>query len=147
MTATLRPIEILLVDDSPGDVRLTLESFKDSLIANTIHCVNDGVEALEYLRDIPNRDGTEYPDLILLDLDMPNMDGRELLSIIKQDDNLKQIPVIVLTISPSDQDILTAYGLHANSYITKPVELDDFVGVLRAFEGFWLSVVKLPRRS
>lgn len=146
MAMKINPIEILLVEDNPGDVRLTLESFKDSRVANNIHVSKDGIEAIDYLKEL--RDAkAELPDIILLDLDMPRMDGREFLAILKQDPDFKAIPIIVLTISPSDQDVIDAYGMHANSYIAKPVEFDDFLSVLRAFEGFWFAVVKLPRRK
>jgi chemotaxis family two-component system response regulator Rcp1 len=146
MPDAIAPVDILLVEDNPGDVRLTLESFKDSRVANAVEVRNNGKEALDYLNE-QFAHQRALPDLILLDLDMPVMDGRELLTILKQDDRFKAIPVIVLTISPSDQDVVDAYGLHANSYIAKPVEFDDFLEVIKAFEGFWLSVVKFPRRE
>jgi CheY-like chemotaxis protein len=141
------PIEILLVEDNEGDVRLTREVLKDGRIRNTLNVVGDGVEALAFLR----RDG-EYADakpqdLILLDLNLPKMDGREVLALIKADPELRRIPVVVLTTSSSEADVLAAYDLHANCYITKPVDLDQFVKVVRSIEDFWLAIVKLPRED
>ena len=140
-------VEILLVEDSLGDVRLTREAFKEGKLANRLHVVSDGEEALAFLhRQDPYRDAVR-PDLILLDLNLPKKDGREVLALIKADDELKRIPVVVLTTSRAEQDILKAYDLHANCYITKPVDLDQFLLVVRAIEEFWLTLVKLPRES
>jgi chemotaxis family two-component system response regulator Rcp1 len=139
-----RPIEILLVEDSPGDVRLTQEALRDAKVHNNLSVVSDGVEALAFLR----REGTyaevSQPDLILLDLNLPKKDGREVLAEIKRDPVLKRIPVVVLTTSEAEQDILESYELHANCYVTKPVDLDQFIRVVRSIEDFWLAIVKLP---
>ena len=140
-----RPIEILLVEDSPGDVRLTQEVFKDTKIRNTLHVVGDGVEAMAFLRREGKYTSMPRPDLILLDLNLPRKDGREVLKEIKGDENLKTIPVVILTISKDEQDILKTYRLHANCYITKPVDFDQFIKVVEQIEGFWLTIVKLPR--
>lgn len=141
------PIRILLVEDSPGDVRLTVEALKDGKVRNELSIVGDGVEALNFLkREGPYADAPR-PDLILLDLNLPKLDGRELLSLIKLDDNLKRIPVVVLTTSEAEADVLRVYDLNANCYITKPVDLDKFISVIKAIEDFWLTVVKLPRES
>ncbi len=138
------PIEILLVEDSPGDVRLTQEALKDGKVRNHLHVVSDGVEAEQFLhRQGPFADAPR-PDLILLDLNLPRKDGRELLGEIKTDPALRRIPVVVLTTSSAEEDILRSYDLHANSYITKPVDLDQFMNVIRQIEGFWLTVVQLP---
>jgi len=140
-----KPIEILLVEDNPGDVRLTQEAFRDSKIRNKLHVVGDGVEAMAFLR----REGTyaeaPRPDLILLDLNMPKKDGREVLAEIKTEEDLRRIPVVILTISKAEEDILKSYDLHANCYITKPVDLEQFIKVVKAIEDFWLTIVKLPR--
>jgi CheY-like chemotaxis protein len=137
-------IEILLVEDNPGDVRLTEEALKESKIAVNMRVANDGIEALAMLRREGNYADRPLPDLILLDLNMPKMDGREVLRHIKSDDRLKHIPVVVLTTSEAEKDIVEAYGQHANCYITKPVELDEFMKIVKSIEGFWLTVVKLP---
>jgi two-component system, chemotaxis family, response regulator Rcp1 len=139
-----RPIEILLVEDNPGDVRLTVEALKDGKVSNRLHVAMDGVEALAFLRQEGPHAGAPRPDVILLDLNLPKKDGREVLAEIKADDHLRRIPVVVLTTSSSEQDILRTYDLHANCYITKPVDLDQFMDVVRSIENFWLSVVKLP---
>lgn len=143
-TARIRPIEILLVEDNPGDVRLTQEALRDSRILNNLHCAGDGVEALAFLNREGAFQGAPRPDLILLDLNLPRKDGRELLAEIKQNPDLKRIPVVVLTTSEAEQDILKTYDLHANCYITKPVDLDKFVTIVKGLEEFWLSIVKLP---
>lgn len=141
------PIEILLVEDNPGDARLAREVLKDSKIRNAIHRVRDGVEALEFLR----RDGAfslaSRPDLILLDLNLPRKDGREVLAEIKLDADLRRIPVVILTISRSEDDILKSYDLHANCYITKPIDLAQFIEVVKSIEDFWLTIAKLPPRT
>ena len=139
------PIRILLVEDSPGDVRLTVEALKDGKVRNDLSVVGDGVEALAFLQREGKYADAPRPDLILLDLNLPRMDGRELLAIIKQDENLKRIPVVVLTTSEAEVDVLRVYDLNANCYITKPVDLDKFITVIKAIEDFWLTIVKLPR--
>ncbi len=141
------PIEILLVEDNEGDVRLTREVLKDGRIRNTLNVVCDGVEALAFLRREREYADTKSQDLILLDLNLPKMDGREVLALIKADPELRRIPVVVLTTSSSEVDVLSAYDLHANCYITKPVDLDQFVKVVRSIEDFWLAIVKLPREG
>lgn len=139
-----KPIEILLVEDSPGDVRLTQEVFKESKILNRLSVVMDGVEAMAFLRREGKYATAPSPDLILLDLNLPKKDGREVLAEIKSSEDLKRIPVVVLTISKAEEDILKAYELYANCYITKPIDLDQFVKVVKSIEDFWLTIVKLP---
>lgn len=139
-----RPIEILLVEDNPGDVRLTLEALKEAKVKNTLRVARDGVEALAVLRQEGQFASACIPDLILLDLNLPKKDGREVLAEIKKDNRLRSIPVVVLTTSDAEQDILRSYDLHANCYVTKPVDLDQFIQVVESIEGFWLSIVKLP---
>jgi len=134
----------LLVEDSPGDVRLTIEALADAKITNNITVASDGLEALEILQQKGDFSEATRPDLILLDLSIPRMDGRELLGIIKADDSLRNIPVVVLTTSQSEKDILESYDLRANCYITKPVDLDQFLVVVNSIQEFWLSIVKLP---
>lgn len=141
---TPRPIEILLVEDSPGDVTLTVEALRDAKVANNLHVARDGEEALRFLRQEGEFAGRPRPDLILLDLNMPRKDGREVLADLKADDELKRIPVVVLTTSQSEDDVAAAYNLSANCYVAKPVDLDQFLGVVRAIDDFWLSLVKLP---
>lgn len=141
------PINILLVEDNPADVRLTQEVLKDAKVRNTLTVVGDGEEAMALLRREGKHATALRPDLILLDLNLPKMDGRELLAEIKSDENLKIIPVIILTTSTSEEDILKSYGLHANCYITKPVDLDQFVKVVQSVEDFWLTIVKLPKNE
>ncbi len=138
------PIEILLVEDNPGDVRLTIEALKEGKVRNNLHVAGDGEEALAFLRRQGRFASVPVPDLVLLDLNLPKKDGREVLEEIKADERLKHIPVVVLTTSGADEDILRSYDLQANCYITKPVDLDRFLDVIKAIEGFWLSVVKLP---
>ena len=140
----VKPIEILLVEDNPGDVRLTIEALKEAKVINHLTVVKDGVEALAFLRRQGSYDTAPRPHLILLDLNLPRKDGREVLADIKADDNLKRIPVVVLTTSQDEQDVLKSYNLHANCYITKPVGLDQFVRVVRSIEDFWLGIVVLP---
>ena len=144
-TNLIHQIDILLVEDNPGDVRLTKEIFREGRIANRIDAVEDGVEAMDYLHQTGKYAGVCRPDLILLDLNLPRKDGREVLEEIKRDDSLKQIPVVVLTTSRAEEDIARSYNLHANCYISKPVDLDQFVRVVGSIEDFWLSVVKLPQ--
>jgi len=143
-SADLRPVEILLVEDNPGDVRLTIEVLKDAKLCNNIHVAGDGVEAIDFLRRRDSHAAAVRPDLILLDLNLPRMDGREVLEEIKADPDLKHIPVVVLTTSSAEQDILKSYALHANCYITKPVDLEQFARVVSSIEEFWFSIVKLP---
>jgi len=139
------PIDILLVEDNPADVRLTQEVLKDAKVHNTLTVARDGVEAMALLRKEGKYKAAPRPDLILLDLNLPKKDGRELLEEIKSDQKLRIIPVIILTTSTSEEDILRSYGLHANCYISKPVDLDQFVNVVRSVEDFWLTIVKLPK--
>ena len=139
-----RPIEILLVEDNPGDVRLTIEALKEGKVRNRLSVARDGVEALAFLRrESPHADASR-PDLILLDLNLPKKDGREVLAEVKEDARLRRIPVVVLTTSKAEEDILRTYDLHANCYITKPVDLEQFISVVRSIDDFWLSVVRLP---
>lgn len=140
-----QPVEILLVEDNPGDVRLTLEGLKEGKVNNNLHVVEDGVEAMAFLRREGKYADAVRPDLILLDLNLPRKDGREVLAEIKVDKDLRRIPVVVLTTSKAEQDILRAYNLHANCYITKPVDLDQFISVVGSIEDFWFTIVKLPR--
>jgi two-component system, chemotaxis family, response regulator Rcp1 len=144
---TARAIEILLVEDNPGDVRLTVEGLKEGKVRNNLHVARDGVEALEFLRHEGQYANAVRPDLILLDLNLPRKDGREVLTEIKADPRLKTIPVVVLTTSRAEQDILHSYELQANCYITKPVDLDQFITVVQSIEDFWLTVVTLPRAT
>ncbi|HEX7364715.1 MAG TPA: response regulator [Dehalococcoidia bacterium] len=141
---TGKAIEILIVEDNPGDVRLTKEAMKDAKVLNELHVVKDGVEALAFLRRQGKYASAVRPDLILLDLNLPKKDGRAVLAEIKEDPQLKLIPVVVLTISKAEEDIIKSYELHANCYITKPVDLEQFMEVVKAIENFWLTVVKLP---
>lgn len=138
------PVEILLVEDNPGDVRLTREALKEAKVRNNLHVVDDGVKALEFLRRENEYEDAVRPDLILLDLNLPRKGGREVLEEIKKDPNLLQIPVVVLTSSQAEQDIAQAYELHANCFVTKPVDLDQFITVVRSLEDFWLTIVRLP---
>ena len=139
-------IEILLVEDNPGDVRLTMEAWKEGKIRNNLHVAEDGVEALAFLRREGKHAQAARPHLILLDLNLPRKDGREVLADIKKDPKLKHIPVVVLSTSKAEQDILKTYDLHANCYITKPLDMDQFIRVVRSIEDFWLSIVTLPPR-
>jgi chemotaxis family two-component system response regulator Rcp1 len=139
-----RPVEILLVEDNPGDVRLTIEALRDSKVRNTLSVARDGVEALEYLRRAGAFANVVRPDLILLDLNLPRKDGREVLAEIKADPALHTIPVVILTTSRAEQDVLRSYELKANCYITKPVDLEQFITVVKSIEDFWLTIVTLP---
>jgi len=141
------PIEVLLVEDSPGDVRLTQEAIKDAKLQITLHVVPDGQEAIAFLSREGKYASNRRPDLILLDLNLPKKDGRAVLAEIKESPTLKSIPVVILTTSASEADILRSYQLHANCYITKPVDLDGFLKVVKSIDNFWLSVVKLPREA
>jgi len=138
------PIEILLVEDNPGDVRLTREALKEGKVYSNLHTVRDGVEAMEFLRRQGKFRDAPRPDIILLDLNLPKKDGREVLQEIKTDDSLKRIPVVVLTTSKAEEDVLRTYNLHANCYVTKPVDLDKFMVVVKTIDVFWLTVVTLP---
>lgn len=140
-------IEILLVEDNPGDVRLTQEALKEGRIFNKLYVVNDGVEALEFLRRQGKYKDAPVPDLVLLDLNLPRKDGREVLAEIKSDSKLMQIPVVVLTTSKDEADILHVYNYHANCYIVKPVDLDQFLNVVKLIKDFWLTIVKFPPKE
>ena len=140
----MRPIEILLVEDNPGDVRLTQEALGEAKVRNNLAVARDGVEALSYLRREPPFEDATRPDLVLLDLNLPRKDGREVLAEIKADPALRRLPVVVLTTSSAEKDVLESYNLYANCYITKPVDLDQFVGIVSSIEDFWLTIVKLP---
>jgi CheY-like chemotaxis protein len=139
-----RPIEILLVEDNPADVRLTFEALREGKVRNTLTVARDGVEAIEMLKRRGPFADAARPDLILLDLNLPRKDGREVLAEIKSDEELRQIPVVVLTTSSADADIVRSYDLHANCYITKPVDLEQFVHVVKSIDDFWLTIVRLP---
>jgi two-component system, chemotaxis family, response regulator Rcp1 len=139
------PIEILLVEDNPGDARLTREALRDAKVRNNLHVTPDGVEALAFLRRQGKHTAVPKPDLILLDLNLPKKDGREVLDEIKQDDQLRHIPVVILTTSQAERDIAESYRLRANAYVTKPVDLEQFLKVVQAIEHFWLEIVKLSR--
>jgi chemotaxis family two-component system response regulator Rcp1 len=139
-----RPIEILLVEDNPGDIRLTQEGLKEGKIFNTLSVVGDGIEALAFLRREGEYADAPRPDLILLDLNLPRKDGREVLREIKSDPNFRRIPVVVLTTSRAEMDIIGTYDQHANCYIIKPVDFEQFVNVVKSIENFWLTIVKLP---
>lgn len=140
----VRPIDILLIEDNPGDVRLTVEAFKDCKMHNKLHVVNDGMEAMAFLYKQDKYSDAPHPDLILLDLNLPKKDGHEVLAEIKKDPALKDIPVVVLTGSTAGEDILKTYDLYANCYITKPIDLEQFVVVVKSIKDFWLTIVKLP---
>ena len=138
------PIEILLVEDNPGDVRLTKEALKEGKVYSNLHTVKDGVEAMEFLRRQGKYSSVPRPDIILLDLNLPKKDGREVLQEIKTDETLKRIPVVVLTTSKAEEDVVRTYNLHANCYVTKPVDLEKFMVVVKTIDSFWLTVVTLP---
>lgn len=139
-----KPVEILLVEDNPGDVRLAQEALKECKMKNKVRSVTDGVAALQYLQRQGPYAGESRPDLILLDLNLPKMDGREVLGQIKSDPQLRRIPVVILTTSKSEEDIIRTYDLHANCYITKPIDMDQFISVVKKIEDFWFTIVKLP---
>jgi CheY-like chemotaxis protein len=141
------PIRILLIEDNPGDIRLTIEALKEGKILNEVVVAKDGAEALDYIYCRGKFTNCPPPDIILLDLNLPKVDGREVLKMIKQDENLKSIPVIVMTTSKAEEDVLKSYHLHANCYITKPIDMDQFLGAIKLLEDFWLSIVVLPSRS
>jgi chemotaxis family two-component system response regulator Rcp1 len=138
-------IEILLVEDNPGDARLTREALRDGKVRNHLHVVEDGVEAMAFLRREGRYGDAPRPDLVLLDLNLPRKSGREVLADVKSDPALARIPIVVLTTSQADEDVAKAYEYHANCYITKPVDFDQFVGVVRSIEEFWFTIVRLPR--
>jgi CheY-like chemotaxis protein len=142
----LNVIEVLLVEDDPGDVVLIREAFEHNKVYNALRVVSDGVEALEFLRGEGEHEGAPRPDLILLDLNLPRKDGREVLAEIKDDADLRTIPIVVLTTSEAEEDIVRSYDLHANAYVTKPVDFDRFIEVVRQIDDFFVSVVKLPNR-
>ncbi|MBI2319583.1 MAG: response regulator [Betaproteobacteria bacterium] len=143
-TKDAAPVEILLVEDNPGDVRLTKEALKEGKVYSNLHWAKDGVEALDFLRRKGNHRDATRPDIILLDLNLPKVDGREVLAEIKQDEDLMRIPVVILTTSKAEEDVLRSYELHANCYVTKPVDLEKFIAVVRSIDAFWLTVVTLP---
>jgi CheY-like chemotaxis protein len=141
-----RQIEVLLVEDDPGDVMMTREAFQDYKLHNELHVVSDGAEAMAFLRQEGEYAGRPRPDLVLLDLNLPRMDGRQVLEAIKSDPGLASIPVVVLTTSENEDDVLHSYSLHANAYVTKPVDFQRFIEVVRQIDDFFVTVVRLPRR-
>ncbi|MFA7479177.1 MAG: response regulator [Vulcanimicrobiota bacterium] len=143
----MRPIEILLVEDNPGDVRLTQEAMKDAKVTNTLHVVGDGIEALEFLRKEGRFQDSPVPDLVLLDLNLPRKSGREVLQEMKESEEFKAIPVVVLTTSEAHRDVLESYSLQANCYVTKPLDFEQFCKVVESIEQFWFTMVKLPSTS
>jgi CheY-like chemotaxis protein len=144
MNPRARPVEILLVEDDPGDVLITREAIDGSKFANNLNVVSNGEEALAYLRHEPPYEASPTPGLILLDLNLPRLDGREVLAIVKQDPDLRRIPIVILTTSSADEDIVRSYDLHANAYVTKPVDFDQFMSVVRQIDDFFISIVTLP---
>ncbi|MFB7220044.1 response regulator [Streptomyces sp. NPDC002596] len=147
MNTPVQPIEVLLVEDDPGDELMTREAFEDNKISNTLHVARDGQEALDFLYRRGDHGDAPRPDLILLDLNLPRYDGRQVLEKIKNDPELALIPVVVLTTSSAEEDILRSYKLHANAYVTKPVDLDQFIAAVRRIDEFFVTVVRLPGRS
>ena len=141
------PIEILLVEDNPDDACLTVDALQEGRVKNNVRVIEDGVSAMAFLRREGRYASAPRPDLILLDLHLPRKDGREVLAEIKQDPSLRRIPVVIMTSSDDEKDILSAYNLHVNCYVTKPVDLDQFIGVVKSIEHFWFTIVKLPPRS
>jgi CheY-like chemotaxis protein len=141
-----RQIEVLLVEDDPGDVLMTREAFEDHKVRNQLHVVNDGAEAMAFLRREGRHHDAPRPDLVLLDLNLPRMDGREVLQAVKSDPELASIPVVVLTTSEAEEDVLRSYSLHANAYVTKPVDFERFIQVVRQIDDFFVTVVRLPTR-
>jgi CheY-like chemotaxis protein len=139
------PIDVLLVEDDPGDVLMTREAFEENKVANRLAVVSDGAEAMQYLRREGEYADAPTPDLVLLDLNLPRMDGREVLAAMKSDEALRSIPVVVLTTSEAEEDVLRSYSLHANAYVTKPVDFSRFIEVVRQIDDFFVSVVRLPR--
>jgi two-component system response regulator len=145
--AVLKNIEILLVEDSQSDVIITREAFKEAKLLNTLHVVNDGVQALEFLRQQGIYASAPRPDLILLDLNLPRKNGREILAEVKEDPKFRTIPIVILTTSSADEDIVKAYALHANCYVVKPIGFDNFLKAVQSIQSFWFSVVALPAES
>lgn len=146
INADVKLIDILVVEDNPGDARLITEVLKSNKIHNSLHVVKDGVEAMDFLHQKGEFTNVPRPDLIFLDLNLPRKDGREVLAELKSDDRFMQIPVVVMTMSQSEEDILKSYSLHANCYVTKPIDLDQFIKVVDSIENFWFSLVKLPSK-
>ena len=146
MTEMVAPIDVLLVEDDPGDVLMTQEAFADHKLRNNLHVVNNGVDAMAFLQKQGQYTDAPTPDLVLLDLNLPRMDGREVLAAIKADDNLRSIPVVVLTTSEAEEDVVRSYALHANAYVTKPVDFERFIDIVRRIDEFFVSVVRLPSR-
>jgi len=144
MVTNNTPVDILLVEDNPGDERLTREALKEGKVYSNLYWVKDGVEAMDFLRRKGRHAGAVRPDIVLLDLNLPKKDGREVLEEIKTDEDLKRIPVVVLTTSKAEEDVLRTYNLHANCYVTKPVDLEKFIVVVKSIDRFWLTVVTLP---
>jgi chemotaxis family two-component system response regulator Rcp1 len=139
-------VQILLVEDNPGDVRLTIEALRGAKVANELHVVQNGEEAIDFLRQRGSYADASRPDLVLLDLNLPRLDGRDVLADIKTDSSLASIPILVLTSSSAEEDIARSYELHANCFVTKPVDFGEFIAAVRSLEGFWLKIVKLPPR-
>ncbi len=146
MDSDVKVIDVLLVEDDPGDVLMTREAFADHKVKNNLHVVDNGVDAMAFLRREGEYADAPTPDLVLLDLNLPKMDGREVLGLIKEDESLRSIPVVVLTTSEAEEDVLKSYQLHANAYVTKPVDFERFLEVVRQIDEFFVTVVKLPRR-
>jgi CheY-like chemotaxis protein len=144
LAEAVRPIEVLLVEDDEGDVLMTREALDEGKVLNRLNVVGDGVEAIDYLRGGKGYEGATRPDLILLDLNLPKRDGRQVLADVKSDPDLRRIPIVVLTTSEAEEDVLRSYDLHANAYVTKPVDFDRFVEVIRQIDEFFISVVRLP---
>jgi chemotaxis family two-component system response regulator Rcp1 len=143
-SSVVAPVDVLLVEDNPGDVRLTKEALKDAKLKVNLHVVGDGMEAMAFLRKQGKYAASPRPDLVMLDLNLPKKDGRQVLAEIKDDPDLKRIPVVIVTTSKSEEDVLKTYNLHANCYVTKPLDLDQFINVVQSIEQFWLTIVKLP---
>jgi CheY-like chemotaxis protein len=143
----IKPIDILIIEDNEGDARLIKEVLSEGKVSNSLHVVKDGVQALEFLQRKGAYKSEQIPDLVILDLNLPKKDGREVLLEIKTDNELKKIPVVIMTTSQAEEDILKSYDLHANCYITKPIDLNQFIKVVKSIEDFWFSIVKLPPKS
>jgi len=143
----IKPIDILIIEDNEGDARLIKEVLSEGKVSNSLHVVKDGVQAMEFLQRKGAYKSEQIPDLVILDLNLPKKDGREVLLEIKTDNELKKIPVVIMTTSQAEEDILKSYDLHANCYITKPIDLNQFIKVVKSIEDFWFSIVKLPPKS